>query len=157
MRQGLSPRNIIDNLPHIDYNAIKYEIGMYIQVHVQARFTNTMKARTVPAIVLDPKTNMSLETVREIEGRAVAQNPINQEVIDRVEALGLEQQQPFTNTKMLQYEWRPGQPMHHHDVRQFDIPMDTGIIPDPVMNIQDPGPNPLVDTIVAGNGSTTKW
>ena len=24
---GLSPRNIIDNLPHIDYNDLKYEFG----------------------------------------------------------------------------------------------------------------------------------
>ena len=40
---GLSPRNIIDNLPHVDYNDLKYEFGQYVQLHVTEKVTNTMK------------------------------------------------------------------------------------------------------------------
>ena len=52
---GLSPRNIIDNLPNIDYNHLKYEFGQYVQLHVNQRFTNTMHSRTIGAIVLGPR------------------------------------------------------------------------------------------------------
>ena len=52
---GLSPRNIIDNLPHIDYNDLKYEFGQYVQLHVTEKVTNTMASRTIGTIVLGPK------------------------------------------------------------------------------------------------------
>ena len=52
---GLFPRNIIDNLPHIDYNHLKYEFRQYVQFHVTEKVTNTMKSRTIGAIVLGPK------------------------------------------------------------------------------------------------------
>ena len=89
---GLSPRNIIDNLPHVDYKDLKYELGEYVQLHITERFTNTMKSRTIGAIVLDPRNitgrynYMSLETGCEIDGRVVSRHPITQAVIDRVEA-----------------------------------------------------------------------
>ena len=35
---GLTPRNIIDNLPHVDYNDLKYELGQYVQLHVQKNY-----------------------------------------------------------------------------------------------------------------------
>ena len=66
---GLSPRNIIDHLPHVDYNNLKYEFGKYVQVHVTQKVKNTMKSRTIGAIVLSPRqiqvqyNYMSLETV----------------------------------------------------------------------------------------------
>ena len=65
---GLSPRNIIDNLPHVDYNNLKYEFGKYIQLHVTQKVTNTMKSRTIGAIVLSSRwiqgqyNYMSLDT-----------------------------------------------------------------------------------------------
>jgi len=65
---GLSPRNIIDNLPHVDYNDLKYEFGQYVQLHVTEKLANTMKSRTIGAIVLGPRriqgqyNYMSLET-----------------------------------------------------------------------------------------------
>ena len=49
---GLLPRNIIDNLPHVDYNDLKYEFGQYVQLHVTQKVTKTMKSRTMGAIVL---------------------------------------------------------------------------------------------------------
>ena len=111
---GLTPRNIIDNLPHIDYNDLKYEFGQYIQLHVTEKVTNTMKSRTIGAIVMGPRkiqgryNFMSLETGAEINGRVVAEIPLTVEVIDRVESLRKDQNQPFRASKMLKYEWRPG-------------------------------------------------
>ena len=52
---GLTLRNIIDNLPHIDCNDLKYEFGEYVQIHVTEKVTNTMKTRTIRAIVLSPQ------------------------------------------------------------------------------------------------------
>ena len=39
--QGMTPRNIIENLPHVDYNDLKYEFGQYVQLHIQEKITNT--------------------------------------------------------------------------------------------------------------------
>ena len=52
---GLSPQNIIDNLLHVYYNNLKYEFGKYVQLHVTQKVTNTMKIRTIGAIVLSPR------------------------------------------------------------------------------------------------------
>lgn len=112
---GLSPRNIFDNLPHVDYNDLKYELGQYVQLHVTEKLTNTMKSRTIGAIVLGPQriqgqyNYMSLKTGEKIDGRVVVILPITDDVINQVEALGKAQNQPFRASCMLQYEWRPGQ------------------------------------------------
>jgi hypothetical protein len=149
---GLTPRNIIDNLPHIDYNDLKYEFGQYVQLHITEKVTNTMKTRTIGAIVLGPgnirgKYNfMSLETGMQINGRVVAILPITNEVMERVEALGQEQQQPFRVSKMLKYEWRPGTALDNDDenIRIEDEAVDEGIIPAQIaQDIPHAGPNPL--------------
>ena len=122
---GLSPRNIIDNLPHIDAKDLKYEFGEYVQLHIQQQRTNTMSPRTIGAIVLGPRNIlglynfMSLETGQQIDGRVVARLPISTAVIERVEAFGREQNQPFRISKLLQYEWRPGTPIADDDTHIF--------------------------------------
>ena len=114
---GLTPRNIIDNLPHVDYNDLKYELGEYVQLHVTELRTNTMATRTIGAVVLDPRNItgrynfMSLETGCQIDGRVVARLPITPEVIRRVEEIGRQQRQPVDASRMLQYEWRPNRPV----------------------------------------------
>ena len=124
IRDGMTPRNIIDNLPHVDYNDFKHKFGEYVQLHMEQKFTNNMKSRTIGAIVMGPNnvtgtyTYMSLETEKEIDGRVVQSLPLTQKVIDRVEELGLEQNQPFSNNKALRYKWRPGTPIVDHG----DIP-----------------------------------
>ena len=91
---GYSPRNLIDNLPHVDYNDLKYEFGQYVQLHETNPKTNTMQSRTIGAIVLGPQNitgtynYMSLETGQQIDGRVVATLPMTADVITRVEALG---------------------------------------------------------------------
>ncbi len=149
---GLTPRNIIDNLPHVDYNHLKYEFGEYVQLHISERITNTMRSRTIGALVLGPRnirgryTFMSLETGNIIDGRVVAQLPITDAVIARVEELGQEQNQPFRFSKMLKYEWRPGRTINDDDV--FDDEdvqlLDDDVIPDPILpDLPDAGPNPF--------------
>lgn len=109
----LTPRNIIDALPHIDYNHLKYSLGSCVEVAVDADVTNTMNQRTISAIVLDPTANggyrfMSLETGHEISGRIRGKVPVCNDVIDRVNTLGRQQRQrPKTQHGFL-FEWRPG-------------------------------------------------
>ena len=139
--KGLSPRNIIDNLPHIDYNHLKYEFGQYVQLHVTQKITNTMHSRTIGAIVLGPCNIrgtyhfMSLETGKRISGRVVAVLPLTHDVITRVEQFGRNQDQPYRESKMLQYEWTPGVPVHDDDLH-VDRPLPPALplrpdFPDP--------------------------
>ena len=51
----LSLQNIVDNLPHVDYNDLKYEFGQYVQLRVTQKVTTTMKSRTIGAILLSPR------------------------------------------------------------------------------------------------------
>ena len=153
---GLSGRNIIDNLPHIDYNDLKHEFGEYVQLHVTEKVTNNMKSRTIGAVVLDPRNItgrynfMSLETGFEINGRVTQTLPITDAVIQRVEELGIAQNQPYRQSKMLQYEWRPGMPIDDDDAIAI---LDAGahapaIIPAPIVdNLPDAGPNPFVPAV----------
>ena len=147
---GLTPRNIIDNLPHIDYNDLKYEFGEYVQIHITEKVTNTMKSRTIGAIVLGPRNIqgqynfMSLETGEQRDGRVVARLPITQEVINRVEELGLNQGQPFRASKMLKYEWRPGRPITDEDAILDHEDERPEILPAPIQQVIPPaGPNPF--------------
>ena len=151
-KMGMSGRNIIENLPHVDHNDLKHEFGEYVQLHVTDKETNTMRSRTVGAIVLDPRNItgrynfMSLETGKEVHGRVTTTTPITEAVIARVEQLGTEQQQPHRNSKMLKYEWRPGHPIADDDATLADGPAHAVVlIPDPTfVNLPDAGPNPFV-------------
>ena len=106
---GLSPQDIIDNISHVYYNNLKYELGKYVQLQVTQKVTNTTKIRTIGAIILSPRRiqvqykYMSLETGEKIYGKVVAVIPITDDVIQRVETLQKTQQQPFRASQMLQY------------------------------------------------------
>ncbi len=148
---GMTPRNIIDNLPHIDYNDLKYEFGQYVQLHIQEKITNTMKSRTIGAIVMGPRNvrgrynYMSLETGAQIDGRVVAELPLTKEVIERVEEFGLKQSQPYRASKMLKYEWRPGTTIGDDDiVIHIEDQNEVMIQPEPIeQELQPAGPNPF--------------
>ena len=139
--KGLSPRNIIDNLPHVDYHDLKYEFGQYVHLHATENFTNTMKRRTIGAIVLSPRkiqgtyNFMSLETGNKISGRVVSELPISDEVIKRVEELGRKQDQPYRASQMLIYEWKTGVIMNDDDEEPIitsTTSSDNMIIPPPI-------------------------
>ena len=152
LADGLSPRNIIDNLPHVDYTDLKYEFGQYVQLHVTEKVTNTMKSRTIGAIVMGPRkiqgryNFMSLETGAAIDGRVVAELPLTVDVIERVESLGRDQDQPFRASKMLKYEWRPGNAVAEDDAF-LNIEDAEGVLeiaPEPVwQELPAIGPNPF--------------
>ena len=151
---GLSARNIINNLPHVDYNDLKYDFGQYVQLHVTEKVTNTMLSRTIGEIVLSPRqiqgqyNFMSLETGAKIDGRVVAILPLIPEVVNRVDKLGLDHEQPFRVSKMLKYEWRPGVAIENKDaaIEAQDIANNEIILIDPppiAQEIPEAGPNPL--------------
>jgi hypothetical protein len=139
---SLSPRNLVDNLPNLDYQSIKIPFGAYCQLAVDEPITNTTRPRTIGTIVLDPVgTNkkyryMSLESGKRVSGRVVQILPVTDEVIDRVNSIGASQRQPRTREGKLLFEWRPGipidgdAPVPHDDPILLDIADD--IIPDPV-------------------------
>ena len=114
-----------------------------------------MKSRTIGAIVLGPRNirgrynYLSLETGAQIDGRVVAELPLTNEVIERVEKLGLTQNQPFRASKMLMYEWRPGTPIGNDDAIIDLEDNDDNMVPDPIhQDMQPVGPNPLAVNIV---------
>ena len=88
---------------------------------------------------------MSLETGEQMDGRVVAVLPITEDVITRVEEFGQKQKQPYRESRMLQYEWRPGQNVgpddqienDHHTRPQTTNGFDVVIIPDPVDQPQE--------------------
>ena len=81
LSQTVYPLATLSNLPHIDYNHLKYEFSQYVQLHVTEKVTNTMKSCTIGTIVLGPKnilgsyTYMSLESGSKIDGRVIAVLP----------------------------------------------------------------------------------
>jgi Reverse transcriptase (RNA-dependent DNA polymerase). len=118
---GVTPRNIVDGLPHLDCNHLQYEFGSYVQLYIQEQITNTMRGRTIDAIVLDPTDDgkynfLSLETGKMVDGRVKEVLPITQRVIDMVEAMGGKQGQPLSQSRMLAFEWRPGQSVSIDDI-----------------------------------------
>jgi len=136
----------IDNLPHVDYNDLKYELGEYVQLRVTEKFTNNMKTRTIGAIVLGPRkiqgqyNYMSLESGEQRDGRVVARLPLTVEVIRRVEQLGTNQGQPLRAAGVLQYEWRSGYALEPDDVHIAGEANDHYIDQIPVPPV---GPNPF--------------
>ena len=147
MKEGrLTPRNIIDNLPHIDYHDLKYEMGQYVQLHTTEKVTNTLKSRTIGAIVLGPRNiqgrynYMSLETGHKIDGRVVSEHPLTDDVIKCVEEFAKIQGQPYNLSKMLKYEWRKGVEIEDSGSdNQLDATpfVESGIIPPPVLPINE--------------------
>jgi len=148
---GLSPRKIIDNLPHVDYNDLKCEFGEYVQLHVTEKFTNNMKTRTIGATVLGPRkiqgqyNYMSLESGEQRDGRVVARLPLTAEVIRRVEQLGTNQGQPLRAARVFQYEWRPGYALEPDDIHIAGEANDHYIDPPAINQIPVPptGPKPF--------------
>jgi hypothetical protein len=142
----ISPRNIIDNLPNLDYHSIKVPFGAYAQVALDEEVTNTQRARTVGCIVLDPVglnqkyRFMSLETGRRVSGRLVKVLPVTEEVIARVNHLGSEQQQPTIHNGELLFEWRPGHAFEYDGFfdglwgDEYDADREAEFHPEPVVD-----------------------
>ena len=117
----MSPRKIITGLPDPDYNSMRIEFGQYAQVFEERRQTSTTAPRTIGAIALNPTGNaqgsyyfLSLTTGARISRQQWTELPITQDVINRVEELAEQQEQPIINGELV-FEWAPNVPIEDHD------------------------------------------
>jgi hypothetical protein len=97
----LSPVTIVTGLPPPDYNHIQLDFGEYVTVFEDNNPTNTNAPRVVDAIALHHTGNaqgdyyfMSLATGERVSRRQYTKLPLTQRIIDSVEHLALQQQQP---------------------------------------------------------------
>ena len=80
----LSPRNIVQGLPNLDFTQLKYEFGQYGELSEDSTITNTQAGRTKGAIALYPKGEhgtwafMSLTTGMEVHGRIFTPLPLTE-------------------------------------------------------------------------------
>ena len=117
----MSPRTIVTGLPNIDYNKLKIRTGLYAQVHINASITNTPKARTVGAIALYQADEngswyfMSLETGERLHSNNWIEAPISDDVIRRVNELGLQEGQTDMRRDGPVFEWGPNEPMEDEE------------------------------------------
>jgi len=122
----LSPRNIVQGLPNIDFATLKYEFGEYGELSEDSTVTNTQAGRTKGALALYPRGQhgtwafLSLSTGREVHGRTFTPLPITDEVIARVTELAAAQGQPVIHDGRLLYEWMPGVPITDDDAELED-------------------------------------
>ncbi len=122
----LSPRNIVQGLPNIDFANLKYEFGEYGELSEDSTVTNTQAGRTKGALALYPRGQhgswafLSLSTGREVHGRTFTPLPITDEVIARVAELAAAQGQPIIHDGRLLYEWMPGVPITDDDAELGD-------------------------------------
>ena len=56
--EKMSPLTMMTGKPFPDYNSLLLEFGTYVQVYEDNSPTNTSKARTTPAIALNPTGNV---------------------------------------------------------------------------------------------------
>ena len=115
--EHMSPHSIVTGRAHIDYNKIPLEFGSYVQL--LDRSVNTIRSRTIGAIVLNPTGDdtgtyrfMSLKTGQVlVKGPGSwMEVPITDLAIARVEALAKQEGQPLVQDSNLLVEWRPNQP-----------------------------------------------
>jgi hypothetical protein len=111
----LTPSALITGEPSTDYNQlVQLQFGYYVQVHKHWQRTNTPDQQSVGAIALYPSGNqqgswmfMSLETGQRIHRYRWTRLPISKEVIDRVNKLANNENQPLVATNF-KYEWERG-------------------------------------------------
>ena len=116
--------------------------GDYVQVHIPRQRTNNNEPRRVGAIALYPKENgqnswvfMSLLTGRKIHGYIWDIIPLSNEVIERVEEIGLREGQPIVATNF-KYEWADGTIIGDPDEDEGEdevIDVNPRILPEPAI------------------------
>ena len=108
----ISPATIVEGKPKMDLKRKIIPFGAYALVYTET--TNDNKPRAVPAIALRMSNTagghyfMSLHTGKRIHGFQWDELPIDEHVIQRVEALATEQKQPLMNRGKPCFEWSPG-------------------------------------------------
>ena len=121
----MSPLTIITGAATPDYNAMRVELGTYVQVFEDHTPTNTPRSRSLGAIALCPTGNaqgdyyfLSLSTGARISRHNWTVLPIPDTAIARVEALALHEGRPLLQERGLVVEWRPDHPI---DDSEYDV------------------------------------
>jgi hypothetical protein len=100
-----SPRTIMTGTA-LDFNKhCQIPFGAYAEVHEDRNITNTIDARTQPAICLGPTANfqgsykfLSLQTGKRITRKQFKEPPMPSSIIKRVEAMAIKEKQDKTIT-----------------------------------------------------------
>ena len=141
--QTYTPRNIIDDLPHIDCNDPYLPFGSYAMVY--ERTTNTQRTRAVPGIALSPIDNMqgdqwfmSLDSGRKIHGMKWVEEPISEEFIERVEKLRKKENMPRLKKKCAFFQYKNGEPVIDEVDGELwgDYDEDYAADQEPVLNLE---------------------
>ena len=127
--ETLSPRSIITGLNLDAKKHCQLPFGTYVQANVSNHPTNTPAARTVGAICLGPKGNLSgtykfmnLRTGKSIVPISWTRLPMTQDVIDRVNDLGRADKQ----TELLTFFNYKGNDLGNDGVEITRVPEDGG-------------------------------
>ena len=108
----ISPATIVEGKPKLDLKRKMIPFGAYALVYTGT--TNDNKPRAVPAIALRMSNTagghyfMSLHSGKRTHGFQWDELPIDEHVIERVEAMAEEQEQPLMNRGKPCFEWSPG-------------------------------------------------
>ena len=108
-------------MPNIDYNKLIIRTGLYAQVHINASITNTPKARTVVGIALYQADEngswyfMSLETGERLHSNNWIELPISDDIIRRVNEMGLHEGQADMRRGGPIFEWGPNERMEDEE------------------------------------------
>ena len=117
----MSPRTIVTGMPNIDYNKLKIRTGLYAQVHINASITNTPKACTVGGIALYQADEngswyfMFLEMGERLHSNNWTEMPISDDVVRRVNEMGLQEGQADMRQDGPIFEWGPNEPMEEEE------------------------------------------
>ena len=141
----LSPSTIVTGAATPDYNAMRLELGTYVQAFEENDPTNTPRSRSLGAIALCPTGNsqgdyyfMSLSTGSRISRHNWTVLPIPDTAIARVEALALHEGRPLIQDRGFLIEWRPDHPIDDSEYdRTYVAPQKT---PDDVFEAADYDP-----------------
>ena len=148
MSDTISPATIIEGKPKLDLEKNMIVFGSYALVY--SGTTNDNKPRAVPAIALRRSNNngghyfMSLHSGKRIHGYEWEELPIDEHVIERVEALAEAEKQKVMHRGMPSFEWAPGVPIEDElEVVHEGTPTTNDGVPDGTQNvdIEDIGDN----------------
>ena len=108
----LSPSTIVEGKSKLDLKRKIITFGTYALIYTTT--SNNMKSRAVPGIALRRSNSagghyfMSLHSGKRIHGYNWDELPTDDYVIERVEALAMEQGQPLMHDGVPSFEWMPG-------------------------------------------------
>jgi hypothetical protein len=97
-----------------DYNELKLEFGLYVQIFEDNTPSNTTTSRNTGAIALNPTGNaqgdyffMSLVTGKRLSRHQWTKIPMTNAVTSAVEAMAEKEGQPLIKVGVPLFEWRP--------------------------------------------------